>query len=65
MFDIPHHIHRDLNYVLVDEFQFLQMSTSELKAFFDEYYYRYDFYLYGISNDYFLEISLDSSSMYL
>lgn len=53
LFDIPNHIHaKYVKYILVDEFQFLQMSTSELKAFFDEYYEKYDFYLFGLSRDF-------------
>lgn len=54
LFDIPHHIPSDKSvfHILVDEFQFLQMSTGELKAFFDEYYYKYDFYLFGLNMDY-------------
>lgn len=53
LFDIPCHIgNKPINYVLVDEFQFLQMTTAELKAFIDEYYYKYDLFLFGISNDY-------------
>lgn len=53
LFDIPNHIHsKYTKYILVDEFQFLQMSTSELKAFFDEYYSKYDFYLFGLNTNY-------------
>lgn len=53
LFDIPHHIvNKPVYHILVDEFQFLQMSTQELKAFFDEYYYKYDFYLFGLNMDY-------------
>lgn len=54
LFDIPHHISADKTvfHILVDEFQFLQMSTGELKAFFDEYYYKFDFYLFGLNTDY-------------
>lgn len=53
LFDIPHHIvNKPVYHILVDEFQFLQMSTQELKAFFDEYYYKYDFYLFGLSKDF-------------
>lgn len=53
LFDIPCHIHsKYTKYILVDEFQFLQMSTNELKAFFDKYGFQYDFYLFGISDDY-------------
>lgn len=53
LFDIPHHtVNKDIKAILVDEFQFLQMSTGELKAFFDRYYYKYDFYLFGLDMDY-------------
>lgn len=54
LFDIPSHIPSDKSvfHILVDEFQFLQMSTGELKAFFDKYYYYYDFYLFGLNKDY-------------
>lgn len=54
LFDIPHHIPKDktVNYILVDEFQFLQMSTGELKAFFDKYYCKYDFILFGLAKDF-------------
>lgn len=54
MFDIPHHIpkNKSIFHILVDEFQFLQMSTGELKAFFDEYYFKYDFYIFGLNRDY-------------
>ena len=54
LFDIPAHIPSDKSvfHILVDEFQFLQMNTGELKAFFDKYYYNYDFYLFGLNQDY-------------
>lgn len=54
LWDIPYHIphNKAIFHILVDEFQFLQMSTGELKAFFDEYYYKYDFILFGLNQDY-------------
>lgn len=54
LFDIPHHIPKGVNVfnILVDEFQFLQMSTSELKAFIDEYYYKMDMYFFGLQKNY-------------
>lgn len=54
LFDIPNHIPKDKSvfHILIDEFQFLQMNTGELKAFFDKYYYYYDFYLFGLNMDY-------------
>lgn len=54
LWDIPHHIPHDkkIFHILVDEFQFLQMSTSELKAFFDEYYYKWDFVFFGLNMNY-------------
>lgn len=54
LFDIPAHIPSDKSvfHILVDEFQFLQMNTGELKAFFDKYYYNYDFYIFGLSDNY-------------
>lgn len=53
LFDIPCHISgKFVKQILIDEFQFLQMSTSELKAFFDKYYYQYDFWLFGLNMNY-------------
>lgn len=44
LWDIPHHISSSyVNYILIDEFQFLQMTTEELKSFFDKYYDKYNF----------------------
>lgn len=54
LFDIPHHIPHDSSifHILVDEFQFLQMTTDELKAFINEYYYKYDLYFFGLNMNY-------------
>lgn len=53
LFDIQHHInHRFINYILIDEFQFLQMTTEDLQRFFDKYYYQYDFYIFGLNMNY-------------
>lgn len=53
LFDIPHHISgKFVKQILVDEFQFLQMSTGELKAFIDKYYYEYDLFFFGLNQDY-------------
>lgn len=53
LFDIPCHINgKNVKHILIDEFQFLQMTSEELKAFFDKYYYDYDFYIFGLNLDY-------------
>ena len=53
LFDIRHHLgSKTVSYILIDEFQFLQMSTGELKAFFDEFYDKFDFYIFGLNLDY-------------
>lgn len=53
LFDIFHHISLNhINYILIDEFQFLQMTTAELKKFFELYGDDYHFYLFGLNLDY-------------
>lgn len=53
LFDIPHHIgNKTVNYILIDEFQFLQMTTKDMLTFFKEYYCKYNFYIFGLNTDY-------------
>ena len=53
LWDIPHHVvGKFVKHILVDEFQFLQMSTQELKKFIEEYYDKIDMYFFGLNRDY-------------
>ena len=52
MFDIKHHVKNDTDIVMIDEFQFLDMNSKELKLFMDNHYYDHDYILFGLNLDY-------------
>ena len=57
LWDIPHHIpaHRKVFYILIDEFQFLQMTPKEVQEFFIKYGFSMNFYIFGLDRDYKLD----------
>ena len=52
LFDIKHHIKPDTSVILIDEFQFLDMNSKELKLFMDKHYYDHDYCFFGLNLDY-------------
>lgn len=54
LWDIPHHIPptKKVFYILIDEFQFLQMTPKEVQDFFIKYSFKMNFFIFGLDEDY-------------
>ena len=52
LFDIQYHTKPDTKAILVDEFQFLDMNSKDIKFFIEKHHYDYDYYIYGLNLDY-------------
>lgn len=50
--DIKYHINHCVENIFINDFQFLQMTIEELAYFFDKYYDKYNFYIFGLNLDY-------------
>jgi len=52
LFDIQYHTKPDTKAILIDEFQFLDMNSKEIKIFMEKHQYDYDYYIFGLNLDY-------------
>ena len=52
LFDIQYHTKPDTKAILIDEFQFLDMNSKEIKIFIEKHHYDYDYYIFGLNLDY-------------
>lgn len=52
LFDIQYHTKPDTKAILIDEFQFLDMNSKEIKFFMEKHQYDYDYYIFGLNLDY-------------
>ena len=52
LFDIQYHTKPDTKAILIDEFQFLDMNSKEIKFFMEKHHYDYDYYIFGLNLDY-------------
>ena len=52
LFDIQYHTKPDTKAILIDEFQFLDMNSKEIKFFIEKHHYDYDYYIFGLNLDY-------------
>ena len=52
LFDIQYHTKPDTSAILIDEFQFLDMNSKDIKFFMEKHHYDYDYYIFGLNLDY-------------
>lgn len=52
LFDIQYHTKPDTKAILIDEFQFLDMNSKDIKFFMEKHHYDYDYYIFGLNLDY-------------
>lgn len=52
LFDIQYHTKPDTKAILIDEFQFLDMNSKDIKFFMEKHHYDYDYHIFGLNLDY-------------